>query len=130
MTSSSSSCLWQLANLQIAITMHHVNVSMLTVGIHSHRVIKVAETNVDSSRSKHQSDMLIWRPHEATARSHVDSPRIPTREGEGGPRGPLQEGHFTKPYAASLYGIILQIMSQVRVTSHAQPRITIGCRID
>ena len=37
---SSSSCLWRLANLQIAITMHPVNVSMLTVGIHSHRVIK------------------------------------------------------------------------------------------
>ena len=77
---------------------------MLTIEIHSHRVINATEASVDDSRSKHQSYMLIWRPHEATAKSHIDGPRKPTKEGERG-------GHFTKPYAASPYGIILQVIS-------------------
>ena len=66
--------------------MCHVNVSVIAKEDHSHRVIKAAEASVDGSRSKLQSSMFKWKPHEATAKSHVDGPRKPASEGEGGSR--------------------------------------------
>ena len=79
--------------------MRHVNVSMLTIGIHSHRVIRAAVESVDGSRSKHQGNMLRWRPHVATAKSHVDGPREPTRGGAGGsrPGRPFHQAMRRKP---------------------------------